>query len=369
MNFVASIFIYFMSFGISMLLASIYQRKNISSKNKIRRFFWYLLIIAPPVFISTIRYGIGTDYFRYLVHIERVRSYPFDVAFNMYSKEPLYFLIQKVSGIFFSADWGFFLVSSFIIHFFIVASLDYYRQKLSLSFGLFVYYLYLFSFGLNGISQMIAIAIVLYSIKYILERKLLKFIIFIVFATLIHRSAIICLVFYFINIKKEKRLLKSTINYAYYGAILLSPIILVFVINLFVGLELFSSYSELVKSDGVNLRIGFLFYILPVFLPIVLFRKRMISISNYNSKLFDLMLMNIPFQYVGYYISWGSRMAYYTNSIYFIVIPLLVKSLKSRNDKILVSTYYVFYLILFYAHKYIYIASSEVFPFKTIFGL
>lgn len=375
MDYIISLFIYLGSFSVSMAFAAMYQYKVKKSTyggfKHIHRFFWHLLIIAPPVFVSTVRYGVGTDYFRYLIHIEKINSLPFDIAFNIYNKEPLYFFIQKVSVMLFDhgSGWGFFFISSFLIHYIIIVSIDLYKDKISMSFALFIYYLYLFSFGLNGIAQMIAIAVILYSIKYILERKLVKFIIFVILATLIHRSAIVCLVFYFVNIKNDKKILKSILNFAYYGVIILSPIILVFAINLFDGLEFLSSYSELIKTDGVSLKVGFLFYILPIFIPVLLFRKQMTNNSIENQKIFDLMLMNIPFQYVGYYITWGSRMAYYTNSIYFIAIPLMLRSLKNRNDKLLISAYYVMYFLLFYAHKYIYIASSEVFPYKTIFGL
>lgn len=373
MNYTTSLLVYLSSFGISIFACSRYQRFCKKNNNVelpfYKKILWFLLIIVTPVFISTVRYGIGTDYFRYVVHYNRISTWSFETAWITYSKEPLYYFLQKATGVLFDAEWGFFFISSLIIHLFLISGIDYFKKTISMSLALFIYYFYLFSFGLNGISQMLAMSIIFFSLRYIQEHKFIKFLIFVIIATLLHRSAIVCLVFYIVNIKNQKAFKGVLTNLVYYSAILLSPVLLLVVIRIFSGSGLFASYEGFVVANDLNMSFGFLLYILPILIPMIVFKKQMVNRDYKNNQIFDLILMNIPFQYVGYYIDWGSRMAYYTNFAYIIGVPLLVKSLKNRNNKILIFAYYIIYFIIFYVHKYMYIASSNVFPYQTIFGL
>lgn len=369
MEYFTSLILYAFIFGISITFCLIYQhiykKSNYKEPSVIKKAIWFVIIIIPPVFISTIRFGVGTDYFNYIEIYERVNSWPSHAVWSFYGNEPLFLLLNKLSFYLFSSEIGVFLFSSIIIHIFIVMGIDYFKKNISMSLALFLYYVILFNFGLNGIRTTIAIAIVFFAIRYIHKSKFIPYLFWILIATMFHNTAIICLIF-FLLVQKKRKLVTSMRNFYYYCVIILTPIILVFAINAFVNFPIFSNYAHYFTNDRLTFRVGFLLDILPVLVPLFLYKKHIIAKDRSYEPLINLALLNIPFQYIGYYIDWGSRLALYTNTLYFILVPMVISSIKRSDDKILIGMYYIGYFIIVYMIKYVIGNSSEGFPYETI---
>lgn len=127
------------------------------------------------------------------------------------------------------------------IHFFQRNTNDWLLSSLAyLTFGLFF-------FNLTGIRQSIAMAISVLSIKFIQDKKLIKFILYVLFASFFHKSALFFLVAYFIGRMKVN--IKNTGIFALVGifSIVFSTQLLEFVAQSF---EQYSSYGIESTQNG-----------------------------------------------------------------------------------------------------------------------
>lgn len=365
-----SIIIYMFTFGISLFACKLYQNYCIKKDDLMKcykRFIWILLIIAGPVFISAIRYDVGTDYLNYVTLFKDINSLPLNFIIKRYGNEPLYLIINKIAYILFKKPWGVFFLSSLIIHTFTMLGIDFFKEHLSMPMALFIYYMYHFNYGLNGIRQMIAISIVFYSLKYIYQRRPLKYIIFIIVATMFHNTAIICVMFYLIaskgyNVSYNKNIKKLI----FYTIILLSPILVSLGLKTLIRFPIFAQYEHYI-IEGASFGIGLLIDILPIIIPVFFYRKQITRKDQLLEPFIDLMLLNIPFQLAGYLVNWGGRLSLYTNIFYYLLPPILIHSLYKRNNKRILNMYYVVYFLLHYFVKFIINNYAEAYPYNTIF--
>lgn len=367
-----SLLIYFASFGLSIWFAYLYQhswqKKGYKEFTKIKKLFWHSLIIAPPVIISTIRYDVGTDFFSYVSIYNNINSLPFETVWQYYGNEPMYLFLNKLAYFLFKNEWGIFFLSSLFIHFFLIRGLDYFKRDISIPIALFVYFMYLFSFGLNGIRQAIAMSITFYAIRFILERKPVTYISLIVFATLFHNTAIVCLILY-IFVLGNKRLVSFTKNLIYYLLIIFTPVLLLYLMKFFAKLPIFYGYIHYISNLNLTLKFGFLIGIIPVLVFIFLYKNKILAISKKYEVLIYLSFLVIPFRYIGYYVDWGQRMGSYIHMTYIVLVPLVIKSINNKYEKFLVGSYYITYFLFIYFNDIIIKLHHGVFPFKSIFSV
>ena len=370
MENVTSLLIYMISFGISMIICNKYQ--SICKKNSyvelpiIKKTIWLLLIIAAPVFISAVRFDVGTDYFPYIEIYKAINFGSFDLAWLLYGKEPLFFWLNKIAFYLFDDTWGIFFLSSFLINIFIVIGIDYFKKDLSMAMALFLYYMILFNFGLNGIRFTIAAAIVFFAFRYIHMKRFFHYLAFIIIATMFHNTAILCLLFYLLA--NQKRRLNSQIrNFIFYFGIIFTPVIIVYFINSFMGFSFFSSYLKYVEVTQTTAGIGFLLTVIPVLVPIFLLKKQILAKNESYDLFLNLALLNVPFQYIAYYIPWGDRMVLYTSTVYVILVPFVISSINKKGNRLVVEYYFLIYFIIMYMLTYVIRNSSGGFPYSSIF--
>lgn len=165
--------------------------------------FWsveILLSILIFTLIAGLRYNVGVDYPFYLSEYISLQEYGHT---HRKTYEQGYYFITKLLA---DADLHFFFFFAFWAA--LQISLIYYalrnRKFLLPYIGLFIMLSSFFLDWMNGIRQAVAECFFIYSICFIKERKLIPYIIIILLASLIHKSAIILLPFYFILYKPIK---------------------------------------------------------------------------------------------------------------------------------------------------------------------
>ncbi|WP_187770539.1 EpsG family protein [Bacillus mycoides] len=156
----------------------------------------YLILI----FITGFRYNVGTDYNGYVLNFDYLMNN--DIPRIEYSFK---FIVKIAHLIGFNQQFIFF-VYAVITYVFIFLSIKYFDSKAKYRpiITLLVLQYFLFT-GFNTVRQMVAVAIFFYAIRFIVNKNLIRYIIWIIIASFFHKSAMICLVFYFIlnlNIKK-----------------------------------------------------------------------------------------------------------------------------------------------------------------------
>ncbi|MGG4287973.1 EpsG family protein [Priestia megaterium] len=374
---IEAFFIYMTVFFVTILVAFAYQKllvldnrylgKNASLYNgfSLLRYPFYIAILIPTVFLGSIREGMGKDYWSYLNYFHMVNSMDPWILLKEFP-EPLYTLLNYIADALIPGkDWSIYFLSSLLTMLFILLTLDYYKKKLSIPMGLFIYFMLYYIESLNIIKQMLAVSIVLYSYRFILDRKFFRYIFFIIIATLFHQSAFICILFYFLNFKKNNRLkIKRGIFYIF---IIISPILIAPVISLLKYIPFLDFYTSEFNFSFNGGGLGFLIDVLPVIVPVLLFRKRLVA-ENPNYELFiNIALISLPFRIIGYYQYWASRMVYYSTAIQIIIIPIILWLIKDKQERSL--AYYliiVFYIIMF-VYEYVIKNTGPAYPFTSIF--
>lgn len=159
------------------------------------RFFWIVPILL--IGIAGLRYGPGSDFLGYLVNFEYSAG---DVEFK--SSFELGFRVLMDLIIAFKGSFQcLIIITSVVTTFLIAKGIEKYSQHTELSMYLYVgLYFYFISFNL--IRQYIAVAIVFWGTKYLLEKNLKKYVVVILIASLFHATALIMIPFYFVAVNK-----------------------------------------------------------------------------------------------------------------------------------------------------------------------
>ena len=218
--------------------------------------------------------------------------------------------------------WLLFLSAFFIVYSYLrlikTYSIDY------LSSVIIFITLGLYTFIFNGLRQAFALAIMTYSIKYLLEKRLLPYLIICLLASTFHISALIMIPFYFLINLKLKTLYK--VLSIFIGSLILSSQAISYMAQ---NNERYESYTEGGKFGGLY-TLGF-YLILAVF---IFFTNRASKIDNETfQKLSELYYMGvallIPVALLGTNPSGPQRIISYFSWSLIIILPFVIKKFHS----------------------------------------
>lgn len=177
-------------YTISPIILSFLSDKIKNFKNNDKKILLVLLSLLFAL-VFGLRYNVGVDYLSYLEQYN-TGYIDNDISSDEFGFRWLNSLLHFINMPYPVA----FISYAFIQFYFIVKGL---RDKELLPFVIIFYFLttYIF-FSFNGIRQSMAFSIIFFSLQFIKEKKIIKYILWIVIAALFHKSAIIFLPLYFI---------------------------------------------------------------------------------------------------------------------------------------------------------------------------
>lgn len=162
-------------------------------KRQDRKLFNFLSAISILwlTFHDGFRWGIGTDWINYYEYFNNCTTQFSDSEFEIG-----YVILNKAIRNL-TENYSVFLIIHAIIVY-VLLSRTILKYSVNPLFSFFLLYCIMLTYlGMNR--QYIALAICLYSIKYVFSREILKFLISVTVAFLFHKSAIMFLIVYFIN--------------------------------------------------------------------------------------------------------------------------------------------------------------------------
>ena len=364
-----SILIYFIAFLISLIFIRIYERicdkadiNEIESFNqKIYCRMLFLLSILPTVFIAAIRYDVGTDYFSY----EMIYRYYDNGVFFLFKDlavEYGYYLINYFSAVLFNDFYGVLLISASLTIGISFSAILKHRKHINVTFAMLIFYLLMYPPLLNGIRQLISVSIIMYGYSYIIERKLLKFALTVAVASLFHYTAVLCLPFYFLATRFKSRITILR-RIAYYflliSIIILMPILLDAVSELSIFSKYFSAYelgSDAKLLNQIILR-------LPILIPILVFSTALLKKNKELEFYYLIYFMEFVFIILGSYYVWAVRLTYYVMPSQIVLVPAIVKSVKNKYTKILLSMYFIIWYIIYFIYIFFIKGNDGIFPY------
>lgn len=187
-------------------------RQQVGNSNNLTTPFWVWEMVFPILIFSVfsgIRWQVGVDHLNYLEGYKTLQTggtfLNRDIEFGFYFISNFFVQINAHFVLYF-AFWAF--LQLFFVYY---AFKD--ERYLLPYLGLLIIFSGEYLSWMNGIRQMLAATMFVYSIQFIKDRKLFKYIITIFIASLFHKSAIALIVFYFIPQKDfcKYRLLNLTL--------------------------------------------------------------------------------------------------------------------------------------------------------------
>jgi hypothetical protein len=376
MTYGASIALYASCFAASAVLAGLAQifrrpaapvrlSPSFTQTTRPNRAFM-LLSLAVPFLLASLRWQVGVDYTTYVSlygSLNQIGSLGefFSVAGDM---EPFFILLNMIAKALFGSPVAVFFISALLITGFMYRAAEDYHEKLSVMLVVFVFLTLFFSTTLNIMRQMISVAIMFYATRYVFQERYGAAAAWVVIALLFHYSALIVLPFWmFRGAKRYERNIRI---------LLFSSIILLYVVGSMFN-SLFYNLRDLYLNSGgprpeITLRIGLLLLRLPIIVPILIWRKRLIAHDERNYFWIIMAVFEVAFSYLGYILDILNRLALYFAVSWVVLLPSLVRCMPTRAAQYRMGAYVAVVAAGLWVFNTPVMNYGDILPYQSIFG-
>ena len=373
-----SFIVYAAAYTISIFFIVVYQKL---AKNKTAKYSALILSMAIPIILAGVRYDVGTDYFQYQKIYYSISTIKASDYIQLYFDSKIryeigYYLINRCAKVLFNSVYSVAFISEGITIFFIYKGLLYYKEKINLGIGLFIYYMLFYQDTFNIVRQCISMAIIFYAYRYILEKKLVKYLFFVILGMLFHISSLAFVALYlmnFIDILEIKGIAEGNNNRSKQVKNFVINIIMIFaisffilystqIVNMIMNLSFFQDYSIYQGKTGKTVSfIRVLYSLVPII--IIFINKK--YIQSYQVFVYTL-LLQVPLYFTVTISKWmAGRFVPYIQIILCFLLPLCISGNKKNRKLIIILT--IVWCLFLYIYDYIILGSGETYPYKTFF--
>lgn len=315
------------------LLWIIVVRKRINSKKYNKYDVFTILIMGLT---CGLRYKVGADYSLYIDLYNREIFSRTEIV-NQY----LIYLLKMLNM---TAEHYIFIMAMITITIFYI-SIKRLSNENHTSLLLFIVLGY-YAMCFNGIRQMLAMSICLYSIKFISEKNLLKYVLCITFAGLCHTTAFIMYPFYYLYSYKIG-LRKSLIIYVIGGLSFLFYNSIFSLLTTFI--HQYSVYSVQNRltfwKPGIGTYLNVILTFSIIFIMIS-YGKRIKELNERNNFFYNCVLISTIFYSLCLKNALFIRVAYYFAIYMIFIMGDITSNIFKKKNKIIV-VLYIFWLIYF----------------------
>jgi len=368
MSDLESLLFYIFNFILSAFFLYIVEKKykKINEKNsRIKIIIFSLLGIMIPILIAGLRYNVGTDFETYMKMFNAWKEYDITQIFTNMRTEVLFGMIIKISGIFNNYRILFF-ISSLITVLMVYLSILYNKEKISIALAFLLYLLLYFPSSLNVVRQAIAVAIVLYSYRYVIQKNILKFAIAIIIASMFHTTAILLLPFYFIfNFEKRENNLKNLLKIIYLFFLILIVLNYNSILKILTGYSAFQKYQNYgyIENFGGNKMI----IVDTIILAIILLYRKPLEKYDKNTKLYIfMMIVGYILELTGFISPYIKRIAVYFNICSIYVLSMFPKIAKNKKEKNIIVFFIIIYAILLFFISIYLLKQGNIIPYNIL---
>ncbi|SFF58658.1 EpsG family protein [Halobacillus alkaliphilus] len=298
-----------------------FNRKKLLLKDRtvsLKTIYIFLVSLMLIIILGLRGLSVGIDTTAYYNSFEKMQfnslSQTLDVQIEHGYK--LYeYTIDRVFG-----EFQYLLVFMAIFYISVVSFYIYkFSQNAMYSYLLFILFGF-YTFGFSAIRQTIAIALIMIAFKYIIEKRLIPFLTFVLLASSFHITALIFLPSYWLNkIKLNRRIL------------LLFSLIALIIIGL--RNELFSFLTSYSKNNYTEIETGgsflYLFILFSVIIGVI-YRKMLINKNENNKYFFYMMITALLIMPVTQFHPAVTRLYYYFFIFMIIYVPNLFNSIDDK---------------------------------------
>lgn len=359
--------VYLGLFAWVVIFAGIAQRARNLENKKGRENFAIFMVIAGMVYVYTIRWGVGTDFYTYKENYEMIgpRTYEFvrdrggEWIFNMlvwgiYQLKPNDIVFYN-------------MIMGIIIYTMAIKTIQKSTDKLFLAIMFYMFICYTYAF--NGTRQMLAAMVCFLGHDMLRQKKYVPYFILILIAWKIHSTAIMVLPFFFLGKlpynDRKLMFIEVTVVIVSLFVVALWDRILGF-LNFFGFEKLAEDYKDITKKTGASL------IRVIVKLPIVavaIWRYPTLKKNDDDGKLnyyLNMSIFSVIFTIAGLKIVNLTRFSDYFSIYQCLLITKLFKSMDNKDDQVVLNTCMIIGYILMWI--VLLQVDSELLPFKLKSG-
>lgn len=301
-----------------------------------RKAFWVPLIVLS-LFAGMRSYRVGTDSGTYTRHFRsnlNIYNFEFQEGVEL-GYQLLEYMLLRINADYF---WLFFITAIVVVYCYLTIIKKY---SMNYCFSVFLFItLGVYTFFFNGLRQGLAMAIFALALPYLLEKKLIPYLIICFLASIFHSTALVMIPFYFLVNLRIKPIYKILATFL--GSLLVSRFLVSYIAT---TNERYESYTEVSEEAGGLLTIGF-YTILLLFIYSVI---RFYNIKDkYIIKLFTLYAVGvvfiIPIAMLGAMASGPQRLISYFTWTLILILPVIFKRI---NNIYVTSLAVVMFLVYF----------------------
>lgn len=208
--FITILMVFFSCFLAQRFCVKSQSHKGVVSKKTQSTNIALFIALATLTCVAGLRYWVGGDYSNYYYLYHSYKS--IGVVDLSPLNEPMLPLIGKLTSYIFQKPFAMFFVASVITVGMVLISI--YKETDDFAFVTLLYiFVGCWHSSFNGVRQCLAVSIVFLGRHYITERRFFKYLLVCFLAFLAHRSALFCVLFYFVYSEEfsKKRLLIITL--------------------------------------------------------------------------------------------------------------------------------------------------------------
>lgn len=316
---------------------------NRITKNK-KKYFSKIYIFSVSTilfFIMALRHhSVGIDTQQYMF---RYQNFPVELTADAFKGgETLFYGISTILSKIGVSFQVYLAIISFIIVFSFMKF--YYKYSYNVALTLFLHVtIGSFAITMSTIRQSIAICIILFSFDALINRKMKKFIALVLFATLIHTSALFFITMYFISRIKIKK--KTGISMIIMGiGAFFTRIYLGNLVSLIVP-ERYLKYGAFNEANAINMALVLIAFLIPIaclFFWKEIEKKRKMEFEFF-SVLFIMSIINIFIHILALNSNMILRMSFYIMPFNILLITNIISSIRQKYIRIIA---YIFSILL-----------------------
>lgn len=345
----SSLIIYYGGITLAAAFAGVSQKiNNKSQADKVKKLhivFWLLSMVVLIFIFGLRKAGVGVDDGSYERIFKETSQNGLITQFFNTTMEPGYLLLNYLISLFTSDFQVVIFITTAISIIFYYKALKHEEQHISMFWGVFLLGTLLLIYFCGIIRLMIACSIIAYSCRFIMEKKPVKYVIFVLLATSFHYSAIFMIFLLYFAIGKIK---KSNIRFIILAAVIM-PII-IYVVSNYIFPNMGDRYNH--YSDVTNTSITLdMFDKVPFILLAIIFAKEISKTNKQINIYISIYAMSIIFSIYSIFMDIG-RMQWYCMFSMCIILPSILEVLKKvKNQEF---AYLYIPVLIFYAILYSY---------------
>lgn len=307
------------------------ERKALNRKS------FFIPLIALSLFAGIRSYRVGTDSGNYTSNFRDnldVQYFEFREGVEIGYQLLEYILLSLNANYF----WLFFITATIVVYCYLKIIKKY---SVNYWFSIFLFVtLGVYTFFLNGLRQGLAMAIFALALPYLLEKRLVLYLIIIAIASLFHSTALFMIPFYFLVNLRIKPIYKILATFV--GSLFVSRFLITYISS---SNERYESYGTLDQDGGGYLTLGF--YTIILFIIYVVIRIYKIKNRQFM-QLFTFYAIGvvfiIPIAMLGANPSGPQRLLTYFTWALILILPIVFKRM---NNAYVTSVAVIFFLIYF----------------------